>query len=70
MLNSCNGATNPIIIGFVSSTVISLIDFRFKSLFTKISFTALITTPQKGKIKVESTLGKGSCFTIEIPRVV
>jgi signal transduction histidine kinase len=23
----------------------------------------------KGKIKVDSTLGRGSCFTIEVPRL-
>ena len=33
-----------------------------------LSYVKTIVTAHKGKIKVDSTLGKGSCFTIEIPQ--
>ena len=33
------------------------------------SYVKTIVDAHKGKIKVDSTLGKGSCFTIEIPLV-
>lgn len=34
------------------------------------SYVKNVIDVHKGKIKVESTLGKGSCFTIDMPRIV
>jgi two-component system phosphate regulon sensor histidine kinase PhoR len=31
------------------------------------SYVKTIVDAHKGKIKVDSTLGKGTCFTIELP---